>query len=119
MPVPVRFGSHAVDVHKNGWLPIVPVYGKSGLERNWPMAGWTPPTREAVQGSALRHPNANIGFVMDGKTVVIDVDQTDLKVSAAVAGLAEDALLVERAGEKFKSGRNKALVPMPGSRANG
>ena len=40
MTVPVRFGSHAAHVHKNGWLPIVPVYGKSGLERNWPMAGW-------------------------------------------------------------------------------
>ena len=65
MPVPVRFGSHAAHVHKNGWLPIVPVYGKSGLERNWPMAGWTPPTREAVQRAALRHPTANIGLVVD------------------------------------------------------
>ena len=92
MTVPVRFGSHAAHVHKNGWLPIVPVYGKSGLERNWPMAGWEPPTREAVQRAALRHPTANIGLVMDGKTVVIDVDQTDLTMSAAVADLAEDVL---------------------------
>jgi Bifunctional DNA primase/polymerase, N-terminal len=92
MTVPLRFGSHAAHVHKNGWLPIVPVYGKSGLEQNWPMAGWEPPTREAVQRAALRHPTANIGLVMDGKTVVIDVDQPDWSMSAAIADLAEDVL---------------------------
>jgi hypothetical protein len=92
MAMLVRFGSHAVHVHSNGWLPIVPVYGKSGLERNWPMAGWEPPTREAVHRAALRHPTANIGLVMDGKTVAIDVDEPDPSMSTAIADLAEDVV---------------------------
>jgi hypothetical protein len=102
---PVRFGTHARIIADNGWPTIIPVEagGKKPLVPGWPERGTTPPDRNQLKIWASAYPDANIGFVMDGKTVAIDADiapenlpePSTLNAAALareLAGLADDIL---------------------------
>jgi hypothetical protein len=58
----------------NGWRSIIPVNGKVPLVEGWQTFGATPPDDRRLKLWRAAYPDANIGFVLDGQTVAVDVD---------------------------------------------